>query len=167
MRYAEVMSPSFSFPIVISKSESLESQYIAWRWETNIIIKCLQRNNSIGLGIENSRQEVYDITKQCNIKGWDGYDAKPISDMIFGRANTFLSALPIGTEAPSAGPAPNGSIIFEWYRGRGILLSVSIGPDCHFDDCKLRLAKKKHVVQKHFINVIPRSIIELNFPGYW
>ena len=50
-------------------------------------------------------------------RGWDGYDAAPISPRAMEAAGAFLRALRPGEPVPCVSPFPNGSIALYWTRG--------------------------------------------------
>jgi hypothetical protein len=58
---------------------------------------------------------------------WDGPGSAPVSDLTMGRALAFLEALPSTFPPPEISADPDGEIAFEWYGGRGLVFSVSVG----------------------------------------
>src|SRR3972149_115576 len=80
----------------------------------------------IGKGICDELNQVF---TECQEKGWDGYQAKPISIRSYLNADRFLKALVPMIEAPSIGAEPDGQITVEWYRNPQWLLSISFDPE--------------------------------------
>lgn len=71
--------------------------------------------------------ELARIAKACSQRGWDGYDAQPISRQTQLNARVFLEDLPMWLQAPDIVPEPDGEIAVEWDLGPGRIFSVSIG----------------------------------------
>lgn len=86
----------------------------------------LQKLNTLGLGAKGTFQQIEEVFVECSFEGWDGENARPISEEIRRRAIEFLESLPLGIEAPDVGAEPDGDITLEWYRSPQWILSVSI-----------------------------------------
>jgi len=71
--------------------------------------------------------ELARVAKACSQRGWDGYDAQPISRQTQLNARVFLEDLPMWLQAPDIVPEPDGEIAIEWDLGPGRIFSVSIG----------------------------------------
>jgi hypothetical protein len=71
--------------------------------------------------------ELARVAKACSQRGWDGYDAQPISPQTQRNARAFLEDLPMWLQAPDIVPEPDGEIAIEWDLGPGRIFSVSIG----------------------------------------
>lgn len=67
------------------------------------------------------------ILRECSIAGWDGYDAKPISEATCKRAEAFLNMLPSWMPAPEITPESDGELDIEWYYAPDKTFSVSLG----------------------------------------
>lgn len=74
------------------------------------------------------------LQKECSIKGWDGYDAKPIALQTFARAEIFINALPSWMPSPEIVPESDGELAIEWELSPTEIFSISIGeqPPIHF-----------------------------------
>ncbi len=68
-----------------------------------------------------------DVMVQCSQHDWDGYNAKPISQVVYERVRSFLDALPMSLPAPDIVPEADGEIAVEWDLGANRIFSVSIG----------------------------------------
>lgn len=86
----------------------------------------LRELNTLGLSSRGTFQQVEEIFIECSFEGWDGENARPISEEVRQRAIEFLESLPLGIEAPEVGAEPDGDITLEWYRSPQWILSVSI-----------------------------------------
>lgn len=71
----------------------------------------------------NTLDEVY---QQCSVDDWDGYSASKISKSAFEEARKFLRTLPSWLPMPDIVPEPDGSIGFEWYKGKNWVFIASI-----------------------------------------
>lgn len=86
----------------------------------------LQKLNTLGLGAKGTFQQLEEVFDECSFEGWDGENARPISEEVQRRAMEFLESLPFGIEAPEVGAEPDGDITLEWYRSPQWILSISI-----------------------------------------
>lgn len=68
------------------------------------------------------------VLDECSKPGWDGYDARPISEKAAARALAFLNALPSSLVPPDVVPEPDGEIAVDWDFGPALQLSISVGP---------------------------------------
>lgn len=86
----------------------------------------LKKLNALGLSAKGTFQQLEEIFFQCSSEGWDGENARPISEEVRQLAIVFLDSLPLGIEAPEVGAEPDGDITLEWYRSPRWILSVSV-----------------------------------------
>lgn len=70
--------------------------------------------------------KLIELRDRCSEDDWDGDGASPISPLAFDEAVTLLTALPSTFPPPEPLPEPNGSIAFEWYRGRDRVYVLSL-----------------------------------------
>ena len=62
-------------------------------------------------------------------KGWNSYDAEPVSDAAFERTIEFLTTYLVeGVVGPVLVPTVRGGVQLEWHRG-GVDIEVDVGPD--------------------------------------
>jgi hypothetical protein len=66
------------------------------------------------------------VYEEASLPGWDGYGAEPVSKAILAQALAFLDILPSTSPSPDVSAHPDGEVAFEWYFGRGRVLSVSV-----------------------------------------
>jgi len=74
------------------------------------------------------REDLTEVWNDCRLRGWDGFDALPVTRPTYRNAIRFLESLPIGCQPPTIGTEPDGHLTFEWYRSANHVLSVSIDP---------------------------------------
>ena len=73
------------------------------------------------------QDRLVEIAAECNIVGWDGYDALPVSKETLEAANRFILMLPLTTlPTPDISPEPTGRIAFEWYKNKGLVFVASV-----------------------------------------
>jgi hypothetical protein len=105
--------------------------------------------------------ELARVAKACSQRGWDGYDAQPISPQTQRNARAFLEDLPMWLQAPDIVPEPDGEIAIEWDLGPGRIFSVSIG-----DTGKLHYAGLfKDGVERHGVEPF-EGVVSTEVLGY-
>lgn len=67
-----------------------------------------------------------DVYEEAFVPGWDGHGAEPVSKATLAQALAFLDILPSTSPSPDMSAHPDGELAFEWYFGRGRVLSVSV-----------------------------------------
>jgi len=67
-----------------------------------------------------------DVYEEALVPGWDGHGAEPVSKATLAQALAFLDILPSTSPSPEMSAHPDGELAFEWYFGRGRVLSVSV-----------------------------------------
>ena len=67
------------------------------------------------------------LQRECSVKGWDGYEARPIAPRTIARAQIFVNALPYWMPAPEIVPESDGEIAIEWDSSPTEIFSISIG----------------------------------------
>ena len=103
---------------------------------------------------------VRDISQQCAVQGWDGYDAEPITVETATGALTLLKSLPEGIQVPRVVPGPSGDISFEWRTRDQKHFSLSVtGPTIVYAGIFGGLFK--HYGEERFFGVIPRTILDI------
>ena len=66
------------------------------------------------------------IAVECSAPDWDGYGARPISDLAKQSAQRFVNMLPADLPAPQAAPDPDGEISLSWDFGPNRVFTVSV-----------------------------------------
>lgn len=72
------------------------------------------------------RDEVAEIVQDCAGRGWDGYDAEPLSPESVVSTGRLIELLPEGVKIPSVVPEPTGDIVLEWRTGDQKYFTMSI-----------------------------------------
>ena len=78
---------------------------------------------------EKSREQLEalrDAYEEASLPGWDGHGAEPVSKATLAQALAFLDILPSTSPSPGMSAHPDGELAFEWYVGRGRVLSISV-----------------------------------------
>jgi hypothetical protein len=117
-------------------------------------------SHSLGLGIGNVFEELYDVAASAALPNWDGYGGLPVTQESYLRAYCFLDSLPLGMPLPSIGVDPDGQLTFEWYRNprRTLSVSVSAEGDLHY---AALVGRKKEFGTEVFIGEFPERFITL------
>ena len=74
-------------------------------------------------------RELQDTFLDCRDGNWDGYEALPVTDDTFLRAQAFLEQVLPQFSAPTASATPSGNLVFEWFASPKRRFLVSIGAD--------------------------------------
>jgi len=72
-------------------------------------------------------REFEDLFLDCREANWDGYDAEPVSNEAFVRADNFLRECLKSFPPPSPSVIPSGSLTFEWVVSHNRRFMVSVG----------------------------------------
>lgn len=73
-------------------------------------------------------EQLLDLFFECQLEGWDGYDANPINLHTLSSASRFIELLPNNIETPDIVPEPSGEVGFLWSR-KHLTFVISINPD--------------------------------------
>jgi hypothetical protein len=120
----------------------------------------LRDSNSLGAGFGTAFEDLQSVAQECSSPNWDGYGAAPVVQEAVGQAYRFLTALPLGTSAPSVGAEPDGHIVFEWYHSPRRTLSVSVSPEGELHYAALLGLRKIHGTEP-FFGKVPQGILDL------
>jgi len=74
-------------------------------------------------------KDIYRIYRECSEPDWDGYDAIPVSESTFSKAQKLVNLLPINLPLPEVMPEPTGEIAFEWYQDKKHVFVASVGDE--------------------------------------
>jgi len=114
-------------PSTISESSSDAADYVELKREN--FYNLLQKSNVLELIAEETLQQLVEVSDECSSEGWDGANAKPVSEEVLQCAVRFLCSFSVRIEDPEVGAEPDGSITLEWYRSPNKVISISINPD--------------------------------------
>ena len=70
------------------------------------------------------RDQLADVCQESSVRGWDGYDAEPITKLAVDTVRNLIDLMPETMPRPDIVPSPNGEIAFEWDRGKDYLFSI-------------------------------------------
>jgi hypothetical protein len=101
-------------------------------------------------------EQVVELESRCKERGWDGYDARPITHESVMAAIRFINFLPDHLATPELVPEPNGEIAFEWARETDVIFSVAVSRET-LVFAGLLGADKDHGETK-FLNELPEKI---------
>ena len=140
-----------TMPFTISGSTGETAIFVAQQRKNSF--ELLQDSNSLGLASKGTFQKLDEIFQECSVVGWDGGEAKPISDEVLYYTKMFLSSLPLGIEAPEISAEPDGAISLEWYRSLRKVLSISINSDGWIYYAALMGASRRHGVDFALVSI--------------
>lgn len=100
-----------------------------------------------------------EVFKECSEKGWDGYEALPISEDVFLEAKRLIMNLPITIPMPEIIPEPTGEIALEWSRGNRRVFVASLSGRNEIVYAGLFGINKTHGTE-YFGNSLPSAILE-------
>ena len=78
-----------------------------------------------------ARVELINSFLDARVPDWDGYDAFPVGDAAYARAERFLRRCLEQFPAPQCGASPSGSLVFEWSTAPDRRFMVSVGEEAH------------------------------------
>ncbi len=67
------------------------------------------------------------LSKDCSIDNWDGYNGIAISQEVLNQTLEFTKSLSPDIPTPDLCPEPDGEIAVEWYGNNNAIISVSVG----------------------------------------
>lgn len=73
-------------------------------------------------------QSLNEVLEECSEEGWDGYDARPITEEAYLEAKRLIESLPFTSfiPMPEIIPEPNGEIALEWSKGKRLVFVASV-----------------------------------------
>lgn len=79
-------------------------------------------------GIDGTLRALDEVFEECSQEGWDGYDARPISEETYNEARIFIESLPFTSSIPMPDiiPEPGGEIALEWSKGSRQVFVASV-----------------------------------------
>ena len=104
------------------------------------------------------KDNVREVERHHAYEGWDGYDARPITEVSSIAARQVIDQLPENLQEPRVVPAPDGEIALEWNAGRGMLFSLTVtGPTLIY--AAIIGANRKYG-QERFFDELPQPIAD-------
>ncbi len=72
-------------------------------------------------------ESLYEVYERCSDEGWDGYEARPVTEDAITEAANLILSLPSSIRMPEVLPEPTGEIALEWYKDKQHVFVVSVG----------------------------------------
>ena len=87
-----------------------------------------QKDSTVPVADRNSEviNALLDAYSSCRNRGWDGYDAEPVSRNSLEAAYRLADRIPYHVSLPEIGAEPDGNLTMEWYTSPSQLLNLSI-----------------------------------------
>ena len=120
--YSEWNDKAFSFPMT---TIPFSSQYVASGLSEEMMLapcSILNHRKNILTAIKSLRNEYGE-------SNWDGYGARPVSQLSIQHALLFADCLPATIEEPDIGVDADGEVTFEWYHDRENQCILAFGSD--------------------------------------
>lgn len=104
--------------------------------------------------------EIAEILDDCSTRGWDGYDAVPISaDSVIAMVE-ILDNLPEGLQGPDVVPQPNGSLALEWQTDDRRMFALAATGQTIVYAGRFGGSATQYG-QERFFGVIPQPVLEI------
>lgn len=120
----------------------------------------LRKSETLGQ-LDGALQTLEGVFMECSEKGWDGYDARPISEAAYIEAGRLIESLPITPliPTPEIVPEPSGEIGLEWSKGRRQVFIASVNGQNEIVYAGLYGTNKIHGTE-YFGDTLPSIIFE-------
>jgi hypothetical protein len=116
---------------------------------------------SVSLSIDSSSldliEQLLNVVQECSNDGWDGYEAKAITDQTLAQALSFLQTLPSAAPAPHVSAHPDGELAFTWSVAPRRILSVSVSSAGRLSFASLNGYRTLHG-SEYLVSDLPDSI---------
>lgn len=116
-------------------------------------------SQSLGGAVRKAASELADTFLDCFHADWDGYKALPVKADSYQNAKRFLESLGGVWPQPTVSADPDGEISLEWYRGRRMRFSVSIGPDATVSYAGMFATSTVHGTET-FLDEVPTGVLQ-------
>lgn len=106
-------------------------------------------------------QSLDEVFEECTEEGWDGYDARPITEETYFEARRLIESLPLTSSIPMPEiiPEPSGEIGMEWSKGNRLVFVASVSGKNEIVYAGLFGTNKTHGTE-YFGESLPSPIIE-------
>lgn len=101
-----------------------------------------------------------EVYEGCREEGWDGYDAKPVTEDTLVEAAKLVFLLPSSIPMPAVSPEPTGEIALEWYKDREHVFAASLGGRSIITYAGLFGPDNKSHGTEHFGDSLPSIVVE-------
>ncbi len=101
-----------------------------------------------------------EVFEECSDEGWDGYEARPITEDAYNEAKRLIESLPLTSiPMPEIIPEPSGEIALEWSRGKRQVFVASVSGKKEIVYAGLFGTNKTHGTE-YFGDLLPLEIIK-------
>ena len=114
---------------------------------------------TFGRRLADARLTLLGMYRDCMRADWDGYGASAITEDAFEEAKRIIELLPSSIEMPEIVAEPTGDIAFEWRRGRGRILVISVSGKHRIAYAGIFGDNKVHG-SEYFEETLPLAIIQ-------
>ncbi|GEM_PF-5566421 len=111
-------------------------------------------------------QIVSGIESECQVAGWDGYGAEPVSRDALAEIKKLLKFLPSYLPIPHIVPEPTGAIGLEWRKGKDMALVLSVKGEGIINYVALLGQETNRYGVEKFTTTIPQFIQRELFPFF-
>jgi hypothetical protein len=164
MNNASLAITTYAFPI-INANTGLSDDAKSIQTSLEEVIKNFFRNAMLGEPLGEGLEILDETVQEASVLNWDGYGARPVSDLAYYKARQFLMSLPASIPVPEIGVDPDGDISFNWYFGTDNAFSVSISDKGKLSYAGIFGKGKVHGVE-YYKGEIPRTIL-FNLQRLW
>jgi hypothetical protein len=109
--------------------------------------------------LEEAKESLIEIYKECTEANWDGYNASPITLNTFYEALQLINLLPSALPMPEILAEPDGSIGFEWRKGQKLIFVISVEGKHKINYAGIFGSNKIHG-SEYFGEMLPSVVIE-------
>jgi hypothetical protein len=113
---------------------------------------------TFGRPLEEMRDSLTEIYKECSCANWDGYGAHAITEDTYEEAKKIIDILPSSIPTPEIIAEPTGDIGFEWRRGKGQVFVISVSDKHRISYAGIFYGNKVHG-SEYFEETLPLVII--------
>ncbi len=147
--------------VTIFRGVGFSEEFLKLKRHYDNAIKEFRKAETIGRPLEEALQSLEQIFQECSEEGWDGYDAKPITEETYLEARRFIESLPLTSFIPKPEiiPEPSGEIGFEWSKGRNMVFVVSVSGKNELVYAGVFGINETHGVE-YFGDTLPAIILE-------
>jgi len=114
---------------------------------------------TFGRPLDEMRDSLNEIYRECSHENWDGDGAAPITAGAYEEARRIIDVLPSSIPAPEIVAEPTGDIGFEWRRGQGQILVISVGGKYRIAFAGIFAGNKVHGTE-YYSDRLPSAIMQ-------
>ena len=122
----------------------------------------LMRGDTRSIWVEQADQAyiaLRDTAEEASRSNWDGYGASPVSDATVAQGLAFLDLLPSTVPPPEVSAHPDGELAFEWRRGPGRVLTVSVNETGRLSYAAMFGEARQHGTE-YLLDAVPDSLFQ-------